>query len=47
MLSKSHRVILQTTCTVDVHSRDIVGNRIKEKVGNSDAVIWQSQLRHS
>jgi len=46
-LTKAHRVMLQTTCTVDVHSRDVVGNMIKEKADNPDAFIWQSQLRHS
>ena len=46
-LTKGHRVMLQTVCTVDVHSRDVVGNLIKEKADNPDAFIWQSQLRHS
>eukprot|EP00041_Stephanoeca_diplocostata_P039521 m.1633795 g.1633795 ORF g.1633795 m.1633795 type:complete len:4492 (+) comp25411_c0_seq1:204-13679(+) len=45
-LSKAHRVMLQTVCTVDVHSRDIVIGLIREKADNAGAFIWQSQLRH-
>eukprot|EP00050_Salpingoeca_kvevrii_P003770 m.233351 g.233351 ORF g.233351 m.233351 type:complete len:4592 (-) comp10879_c0_seq1:411-14186(-) len=45
-LSKAQRVMLQTICTVDVHSRDVVQNIIAEKAETADAFIWLSQLRH-
>eukprot|EP00911_Craspedida_sp_UC1_P002095 UC1_evm8s1611 len=45
-LSKAHRVMLQTICTVDVHSRDVVLNLIAHKADNADHFQWISQLRH-
>ena len=45
-LSKAHRVMLQTICTVDVHSRDVVISLITNKAENAEAFVWLSQLRH-
>jgi hypothetical protein len=45
-LSGAHRVMLQTICTVDVHSRDVVQNLIATKAENAEAFAWISQLRH-
>jgi len=45
-LSKANRVMLQTICTVDVHSRDVVVNLITQKADNADHFQWISQLRH-
>jgi dynein heavy chain len=45
-LPKEHRVMLQTTCTVDVHSRDVTLNLIHQKADNAGAFLWLSQLRH-
>ena len=45
-LSKQHRVMLQTTCTVDVHSRDVCISLVTHKAENGEAFLWQSQLRH-
>ena len=45
-LSEANRVMLQTICTVDVHSRDVVANLITQKADNSEAFVWISQLRH-
>ena len=35
-----------TICTIDVHSRDVVGGMIAKKVESSAAFAWQSQLKH-
>ena len=45
-LSKANRVMLQTTCTVDVHSRDVVFSLINQKAENAGSFLWVSQLRH-
>jgi dynein heavy chain len=45
-LTKQHRVMLQTTCTVDVHSRDVCIGMVAQKAENAEAFLWQSQLRH-
>ena len=45
-LTKAKRVMLQTTCTVDVHSRDLTNNLIDQKSENAEAFLWVSQLRH-
>jgi len=37
---------IMTICTIDVHSRDVVGKLINEKVTSSQAFTWLSQLRH-
>nr|CAB3238531.1 dynein beta chain, ciliary-like [Phallusia mammillata] len=37
---------IMTICTIDVHSRDVVGKLIAEKVISSQAFTWLSQLRH-
>ncbi|KAH8326498.1 hypothetical protein KR067_009278 [Drosophila pandora] len=45
-LSPGDRQKIMTICTIDVHSRDVVGKIIAAKVDNSLAFQWQSQLRH-
>ncbi|XP_034662377.1 dynein beta chain, ciliary [Drosophila subobscura] len=45
-LSPGDRQKIMTICTIDVHSRDVVGKIISSKVDNSLAFQWQSQLRH-
>lgn len=45
-LTKGNRVMLQTTCTVDVHSRDVCIGLVTHKAENAEAFLWQSQLRH-
>lgn len=35
-----------TVCTIDVHARDVVAKLIQQKVDNSQAFTWLSQLRH-
>ncbi|EDX15768.1 GD15126 [Drosophila simulans] len=45
-LSPGDRQKIMTICTIDVHSRDVVGKIIATKVDNSLAFQWQSQLRH-
>jgi len=46
-LSEANRVMLQTVCTVDVHSRDVVLSLIQTKAESSGAFLWLSQLRHN
>lgn len=45
-LSKAHRCMLQTICTIDVHCRDVVIHLINTKAESADAFDWQCQLRH-
>ncbi|CAH8480381.1 unnamed protein product [Dicrocoelium dendriticum] len=45
-LTPGDRQKIMTLCTVDVHNRDIVGKLISQKVENSQAFTWLSQLRH-
>jgi len=45
-LSVGDRQKIMTICTIDVHSRDVVAKLILQKVENSQAFQWQSQLRH-
>ena len=45
-LSKGDREKIVTICTIDVHSRDMVAKMITQKVENSTAFQWQTQLRH-
>ncbi|CAB3241075.1 unnamed protein product [Arctia plantaginis] len=45
-LSKQDRQKIMTICTIDVHSRDVVGKMIQGKVEAGSAFQWQSQLRH-
>eukprot|EP00003_Mantamonas_plastica_P006669 TRINITY_DN1548_c0_g2_i8.p1 TRINITY_DN1548_c0_g2~~TRINITY_DN1548_c0_g2_i8.p1 ORF type:complete len:4445 (-),score=1771.15 TRINITY_DN1548_c0_g2_i8:52-13386(-) len=44
-LDKSLRTKIMTVCTIDVHSRDIVGRLIEEKEEVEECFSWQSQLR--
>nr|CAI5851783.1 unnamed protein product [Callosobruchus analis] len=45
-LSKQDRQKIMTICTIDVHSRDVVGKLIQMKVESASAFPWVSQLRH-
>ncbi|XP_023310922.1 dynein beta chain, ciliary-like, partial [Anoplophora glabripennis] len=45
-LSKQDRQKIMTICTIDVHSRDVVGKLIQTKVDSALAFQWVSQLRH-
>ncbi|VVC95211.1 unnamed protein product, partial [Leptidea sinapis] len=45
-LTKQDRQKIMTICTIDVHSRDVVGKLIQGKVEAGSAFQWQSQLRH-
>ena len=45
-LTKSDRQRIMTICTIDVHARDVVQKMIAQKVENSQAFTWLSQLRH-
>lgn len=45
-LTSGDRQKIMTVCTIDVHSRDVVGKIIQAKVDNALAFQWQSQLRH-
>ncbi|XP_042198221.1 dynein axonemal heavy chain 9 isoform X3 [Callorhinchus milii] len=45
-LSKGDRQKIMTICTIDVHARDVVAKIISQKVDNSQAFLWLSQLRH-
>ncbi|XP_064179132.1 dynein heavy chain 9, axonemal [Anguilla rostrata] len=45
-LSAGDRQKVMTICTIDVHARDVVAKIISQKVENSQAFVWLSQLRH-
>ena len=45
-LTVQDRQKIMTICTIDVHSRDVVGKLIQMRVETSRAFQWQSQLRH-
>ncbi|KAM9837728.1 LOW QUALITY PROTEIN: dynein axonemal heavy chain 9 [Aulostomus maculatus] len=45
-LSPGDRQKVMTICTIDVHARDVVAKMIAQKVVNSQAFMWLSQLRH-
>ena len=45
-LTKGDRQKIMTICTIDVHSRDVVGKLIASKIESVLAFMWQSQLRH-
>nr|XP_006635186.1 PREDICTED: dynein heavy chain 9, axonemal isoform X1 [Lepisosteus oculatus] len=45
-LSAGERQKIMTICTIDVHARDVVAKMIAQKVENSQAFVWLSQLRH-
>ncbi|KAJ8921300.1 hypothetical protein NQ315_013774 [Exocentrus adspersus] len=45
-LTKQDRQKIMTICTIDVHSRDVVGKLIQMKIDSSLAFQWVSQLRH-
>ncbi|XP_041102237.1 dynein heavy chain 11, axonemal-like [Polyodon spathula] len=45
-LTPGDRQKIMTICTIDVHARDVVAKLIAQKVTNSQAFSWLSQLRH-
>ncbi|KAJ0060498.1 hypothetical protein NL108_014189, partial [Boleophthalmus pectinirostris] len=45
-LSPGDRQKVMTICTIDVHARDVVAKMVAQKVENSQAFVWLSQLRH-
>jgi dynein heavy chain len=45
-LTNGDRQKIMTICTIDVHSRDVVGKMITSKIESVLAFMWQSQLRH-
>uniref|UniRef100_UPI00398EA260 dynein axonemal heavy chain 11-like isoform X1 n=2 Tax=Pristiophorus japonicus TaxID=55135 RepID=UPI00398EA260 len=45
-LTPGDRQKIMTICTIDVHARDVVAKLIAQKVTNSQAFAWLSQLRH-
>ncbi|XP_044194722.1 dynein heavy chain 9, axonemal isoform X6 [Thunnus albacares] len=45
-LSPGDRQKVMTICTIDVHARDVVAKMVTQKVENSQAFVWLSQLRH-
>uniref|UniRef100_A0A4W3INU7 Uncharacterized protein n=3 Tax=Callorhinchus milii TaxID=7868 RepID=A0A4W3INU7_CALMI len=45
-LTHGDRQKIMTICTIDVHARDVVAKLIAQKVTNSQAFVWLSQLRH-
>jgi dynein heavy chain, axonemal len=45
-LSPGDRQKIMTICTIEVHNRDVVTKLISQKVENSQAFTWLSQLRH-
>ena len=45
-MTKASRQRIMTICTIDVHARDVVQKMIVQKVENSQAFTWLSQLRH-
>ncbi|ESO12478.1 hypothetical protein HELRODRAFT_155577 [Helobdella robusta] len=45
-LTPGDRQKIMTVCTIEVHNRDVVNKLIAQKVENSQAFTWLSQLRH-
>ncbi|XP_024130607.1 dynein heavy chain 9, axonemal [Oryzias melastigma] len=45
-LTPGDRQKIMTICTIDVHARDVVDKMISQKIENSQAFSWVSQLRH-
>uniref|UniRef100_A0A8C5D1B4 Dynein heavy chain 9, axonemal n=1 Tax=Gadus morhua TaxID=8049 RepID=A0A8C5D1B4_GADMO len=45
-LSPGDRQKVMTICTIDVHARDVVAKMVAQKIDNSQAFVWLSQLRH-
>ena len=45
-LTPGDRQKIMTICTIDVHARDVIAKLITQKVENSQAFLWLSQLRH-
>ncbi|XP_029444925.1 dynein heavy chain 11, axonemal [Rhinatrema bivittatum] len=45
-LTAGDRQKIMTVCTIDVHARDVVAKLVAQKVTNSQAFAWLSQLRH-
>ncbi|XP_075248756.1 dynein beta chain, ciliary-like isoform X2 [Convolutriloba macropyga] len=45
-LTKGDRQKIMTICTINVHERDVILKLITNKIDNSQAFLWLSQLRH-
>lgn len=45
-LTSGDRQKIMTICTIDVHARDVVSKMVVQKIDNSQAFFWLSQLRH-
>ena len=45
-LSSGDRQKIMTICTINVHERDVILKLIANKIDNSQAFLWLSQLRH-
>lgn len=45
-LTPGDRQKIMTICTIDVHARDVVAKMVTQKIDNSQAFFWLSQLRH-
>ncbi|AWP17229.1 putative dynein heavy chain 9 axonemal [Scophthalmus maximus] len=45
-LTTGDRQKIMTICTIDVHARDVVAKMITQKLDNSQAFLWLSQLRN-
>ncbi|ROK76652.1 Dynein heavy chain 9, axonemal [Anabarilius grahami] len=45
-LTPGDRQKVMTICTIDVHARHVVDRIVGQKVENSQAFLWLSQLRH-
>ncbi|CAG7717651.1 unnamed protein product [Allacma fusca] len=45
-LTSQERQKVMTICTIDVHSRDVVGKLVQMRIETGSAFQWQSQLRH-
>lgn len=44
-LTPEQRVKIITIITIDVHGRDVIERFIKEKIVDTQAFLWQSQLK--
>lgn len=45
-LTVGDRQKIMTVCTIDVHSRDVIGKMITQGIESVNSFQWQSQLRH-
>ena len=45
-LPKAARTTLGAVVTIDVHSRDIIGNLVELNINSEKDFAWQSQMRY-